>query len=160
MEGARAVRLAVVIAAIAVGGFGIGAVVLGQAQGGATFNWASHNLDLRNSRYAPVDEINTGNVGSLVVKWTYNASGADNISRITPLVIDGIMYFNAGSKLFALDAATGKQLWLTQIEPPFPANGRGVTYGDGRIYAHGQTIMYAVDARTGVLVESFGTKGR
>src|SRR2546426_2821956 len=118
MEEARALKLALVIVAIGGTAFGTGAQGRGQAQGEPTFNWASHNLDLRNSRYAPVDEINTGNVGSLVVKWTYNASGADNISRITPLVIDGIMYFNAGSKLFALDAATGKQLWLTQIEPP------------------------------------------
>jgi outer membrane protein assembly factor BamB len=61
---------------------------------------------------------------------------------------------------FALDAATGKQLWLTQVEPPFPANGRGVTYGDGRIYAHGATVMYAVDARTGALYRRSSPKSQ
>src|SRR5437870_601083 len=160
MEEARALKLGLVIVAIGGTAFGTGAQVRGQAQGQPTFNWASHNLDLRNSRYAPIDDINNGNVGSLVAKWTYNPSAADNISRNTPLVIDGIMYFNAGSKLFALDAATGKQLWVIAVDSPFPASGRGVTYGDGRIYAHGQTVLYAVDAKSGAPVESFGNRGR
>ena len=161
MRRTRAVRLAVVVASIGTAAaFGTSALVRGQAQRGPTFNWASHNLDLRNSRYAPLDEINTDNVGSMVVKWTFNAPGADNIGRATPLAVDGVLYFNAGSKLFALDAATGKELWVTQVDPPFPASGRGPTYADGRIYAYGQSVMYAVDAKTGRIVESFGNKGR
>ena len=47
-----------------------------------------------------------------------------------------------------------------RIEPPFPATGRGPIYGDGRIYAYGQSILYAVDAKTGRIVESFANKGR
>ena len=42
------------------------------------------------------------------------------ISRDTPLVVDGIMYVNAGSRLFAVDAATGRLLWNVQVEPAFP----------------------------------------
>jgi glucose dehydrogenase len=161
MRRTRALRLTVVAASIGtVAAFGTSALVRGQAQGGPTFNWASHNLDLRNSRYAPIDAINTDNVGSMVVKWTFNAPGADNIGRGTPLAVDGVLYFNAGSKLFALDAATGKELWVTQVDPPFPASGRGPIYADGRIYAYGQSVMYAVDAKTGRIVESFGNKGR
>ena len=71
------------------------------------------------------------------------------------------MYFNAGSKMFAVDGATGKSLWTYQVEPPFPGGvGRGPTYADGRIYAYGDQVMYAIDARTGQLVRSFGNKGR
>jgi len=147
-----------VVALVAV--LGVGAALRGQAQGGATFNWASHNVDLKNSRFAPLDEINTENVGKLAVKWTYNAPGSDNVSRNTPLAIDGVLYFNAGSKLFAVDGVTGKELWVTNVEPAFPANGRGPLYADGKIYAYGRTVMYAVDAKTGKIVESFGSKGR
>ncbi len=142
----------------AVAALGTSAVVGGQA--GSTFNWASHNLDLRNSRFAPLDEINAENVGTLALKWTYNAPGSDNISRNTPLAVDGVLYFNAGSKLFAVDGVTGKELWATQVDPPFPANGRGPMYADGKIYAYGRTVMYAVDAKTGKVVDSFGSKGR
>jgi len=45
------------------------------------------------------------------VKWSYDASAADNIGRNTPLVVDGVMYVDAGSKLFAVNAATGQLVW-------------------------------------------------
>ena len=151
---------AVAACASGIAAIGTATLVRGQSPAGATFNWASHNLDIRNSRYAPIDDINTGNVDKLAVKWTFNAPGSDNISRGTPLVVDGVMYFSSGSKLFAIDAATGKELWVTQVEPPFPASGRGPLYADGKIYAYGPTVMYAVDAKTGKIVESFGSKGR
>src|SRR6185503_2602341 len=79
--------------------------------GGATFDWPLHNLDVRNSRYAPLDEINASNAARLAVKWSYDASAADNIGRNTPLVVDGVMYVDAGSKLFAVNAATGQLVW-------------------------------------------------
>ena len=161
MRTTGAVKIATVISAIGfVAVFGTHAPARGQAPGTAPVNWALHNLDLRNSRYALFDDINAGNVGSLVEKWRYDAPAADNVSRATPLAVDGVLYFNGGSKLFALDAATGKDLWVTRVEPPFPASGRGPAYGDGRIYAFGPTVLYAVDAKTGRIVESFGDKGR
>ena len=41
----------------------------------------------------------------------------------------------------------------------FGPTGRGPAYGGGRIYAYGQTTLYAVDAASGEPVESFGTGG-
>jgi glucose dehydrogenase len=154
-------------AVVAIGGLSIaafaGVVTPTRAQipasSSANLDWPLHNMDVRNSRYAPLDEINTSNVGKLALKWSYDAGAVDNISRGTPLVIDGIMYINAGSKLFAVNAATGKPVWSVSLEPAFPANGRGPTYADGRIYAYGRTILYAVDAKTGKVLDSFGTKG-
>ena len=141
---------------------GHGTLTHAQAPGGAGANvdWPLHNLDLRQGRYAQLDEINTSNAGKLTLQWSYDAGAVDNISRNTPLVIDGVMYLNAGSRLLAVTAATGRLLWNVQIDPAFPASGRGPTYGDGRIYAFGQSILYAVDAKTGKIVESFGNKGR
>ncbi len=132
------------------------------AQAGRSGNtdWPLHNLDLRNGRFSPLDQIGAANVGSLAVKWSYEVGPSDNIGQITPLVIDGVMYFNAGSTLFAVDGASGALKWKAQVEPAFPGTGRGPSYGDGRIYAHGLSVVYAVDARTGRLVESFGNKGR
>ena len=154
--------IVLVVGGLSIAAFaGIGTPTRAQTPGasGANFDWPLHNLDLRNSRYAPLDEINTSNAGRLTLKWSYDAGAVDNISRATPLVIDGIMYFNAGSKLFAVNAATGKAVWTAQLAPAFPANGRGPMYSDGRIYAYGRTVLYAVDAKTGKVLDSFGTKG-
>jgi PQQ-dependent dehydrogenase (methanol/ethanol family) len=134
------------------------------AQGGPTAqagraDWALHNLDLRNSRYSPLNEINVSNAGKLAVKWSFEVPEGDTIREVTPLVIDGVMYFHSGSKLFAVDAVTGKSRWTFQTEQPFSGGGRGPAYGDGRIYAFGRSVVYAVDAKTGTLVESFGNKG-
>ena len=137
-----------------------GGLATAQQPSSVAVDWSSHNLDLRNSRYAPLAEIDTTNVGRLTLKWSYTADAVNNISRGTPLVVDGVLYASAGSRLFAVDAVTGRLMWEVQVEPSFPASGRGPSYGDGRIYAYGRSIVYAVDAKTGKLVESFGNKGR
>jgi glucose dehydrogenase len=141
---------------------GAGAMGTAMAQSAAPgrSDWPMYNLDLHNSRFSPLDEINSSNVSRLVVKWSTAVGEKENINQVTPLVVNGVMYFNAGSKLYALDASTGKQLWTTQVEPAFTGSGRGPSYGDGRIYAYGRSIVYAVDAKTGAIIESFGNKGR
>jgi glucose dehydrogenase len=134
-----------------------------QASQSGDVDWRSHNFDVRNGHYSPVDDINVSNVAQLTLKWSFGVDTEDIITQVTPIVVDGIMYFNAGSKLFAVDAVTGQSLWTYEAQPAFRGAGigrRGPTYGGGRIYAHGETIMYAVDAKTGKLVESFGYKGR
>lgn len=131
-----------------------------QGSAGGNTDWSLHNADLGNRRYAPLDEINVSNVDKMVLKWSFEVGGAENLRQVTPLVVDGVMYFNAGSKLYAVNAATGQQIWTAQVEPEFAGNGRGPTYADGRIYAYGRKVMFAVDAKTGAVVESFGNKGR
>lgn len=121
-------------------------------------DWPLHNADLSNSRFAPQDQINASNVSSLELKWSFEAE--PQVSRVTPLVIDGLMYFNAGTRLFAVDAATGQAVWtMDATESRLSRGGRGPAYGDGRIYALADHVIYAVDARTGELVESFGEGG-
>jgi PQQ-dependent dehydrogenase (methanol/ethanol family) len=140
---------------------GIGRLVAPtQAQEGMSGDWSSHNLDLHNTRYSPLDQINTSNASGLTQQWAIETGGADALAQVTPLVVDGVMYFNAGSKLFAVNAATGASLWTYQVDPPFPGVGRGPAYGDGRIYAYGANVLYAIDAKTGQPLQSFGAKGR
>ena len=133
-----------------------------QGEGGGArgrTDWPLHNLDLRNSRYSQLNEIDVSNVGNLSLKWSFQASARDAISSVTPLVIDGVMYVHSGSKLVALDVVTGKSIWTFEVANPFGGGGRGPAYGDGRIYAYGPSVMYAVDAKTGKPVESFGDGG-
>ncbi len=124
-----------------------------------TIDWPLHNLDLRNSRFAAPDQIDTANVAGLELKWRHQTPPRSIVRSTTPLVVDGIMYFNSGSVLTALDAATGEPVWTFEADPPFAGGGRGPSYADGRIYAFGPEIMYAVDAATGELIDTFGDRG-
>jgi glucose dehydrogenase len=140
--------------------FGLGALAQEPSAGRRVpADWSSHNNDVRNTRYSALDEITAGNVSRMAMRWSFQAPGGINIAATTPLVVQGVMYFNSGSQLFALDAATGKQLWTFEADPPFRGGGRGPVYGDGRIFAFGSSVLYAVDAKTGRLVESFGKGG-
>ena len=122
-----------------------------------TSDWPLHNLDVSNRRYSPLNQIDTSNASKLTLKWSYDAGA--QIGEITPVVINGVMYFNSGSKLFAIDAATGQPIWTFQMQPVFEGGGRGPTFGDGRIFAFGSSQMYSVDAMFGRLLESFGDQG-
>src|SRR5437763_1381049 len=86
------------------------------SQAGKT-DWPIHNLDVSNRRYSQLNEINASNASRLAVKWSFDAGVS--LDEATPLVIDGVMYVNAGSKLFAVNAITGESIWTFQMDPPF-----------------------------------------
>ena len=121
-------------------------------------NWPLHNADASNGRYSPLDEINRRNAHSLETRWSYRLP-AGSIGSATPIVVDGTMFVNSGSTLYALDAASGALRWDLEVEPSFVPGGRGPAYGDGTVYATGRSMLYAVNARTGELVPSFGKNG-
>ena len=152
-------RLAAVAALLCLAVAWSAAPLAAQGVGETGGDWPRHNLDEYNSRFSPLAGIDRSNVGSLELKWSMRTDVTMRVGEVTPLVIDGVMYFHSGSTLFAVDGATGEPVWTFEAEEPFTGGGRGPAYGDGRIYAYGQTIMYAVDARTGVLVDSFGRDG-
>ena len=115
-------------------------------------DWALHNLDEFNSRYSPLSDINRTNVVTLALRWSFETDPAMRIAEMTPLVINGVMYFHSGSRLFAVDAMSGDTVWVFDAPEEFTGGGRGPAYGDGRIYAYGPSIMYAVAADTGTFV--------
>ncbi|MEJ7830804.1 MAG: hypothetical protein WKF91_21545 [Segetibacter sp.] len=84
-----------------------------------------------------------------------------------PIVVDGILYATTPSlKAFALNAATGKQLWIFNPFKDRQARyrpNRGVMYWedgkDKRILYTAGTNLFALDANTGNPVTSFGVNG-
>jgi hypothetical protein len=81
-------------------------------------DWPLHNLDLKNSRFSPLDQINASNVGTLANAWSFEVARSEYVAPETPLVIDGVMYFNSGTRLFAVNAVTGKAVWTVEAQPP------------------------------------------
>src|SRR5882757_1791422 len=83
---------------------------------GADANWAAYLGDAGGTHYSTLTQITPANVAKLQPAWTFHAGGADpkNQSQIqcNPLVIDGVLYGTSPTlELFALDAATGRELW-------------------------------------------------
>jgi glucose dehydrogenase len=122
-------------------------------------DWTVPNRDAQSSRYTPLDEINTTNVAKLTVKWQLDLQKPLSVGRSQPIVIGGIMYFNSGPSLVAVDAASGKMLWNTKATQDFPAGGLGPASGDGRIYGVGRSTIAAFNAENGAPVTTFGNGG-
>jgi len=72
--------------------------------------WPTYNGRLDANRHSPLDQINTSNVSTLVLKWTHEMGGTRAL-QMTPLVVDGVMYVAAVNEVRALDARTGQQIW-------------------------------------------------
>ena len=162
-------------------------------------DWPNLNRDLAATRFSPLTQINTSNVGSLRQAWTYRLGGG---ATSVPLVVGGVMFASSGPRVVALDADTGSELWSFAVPaapaappppvsdaqapaaaapppgltpagggrrgggPPVPAaSQRGVGYwpGDGetsaRVMFLSGTRLFAVDAATGKPSAGFGSNG-
>src|SRR5262245_5417104 len=122
-------------------------------------DWAVNNRDNHSSRYTPLDEINTTNVAKLAVKWQLDLQKPLSVGASQPIVVGGIMYFNSGPTLVAVDAASGKILFNTKATQDFPGGGRGPAFGDGRVYAVGRSTIAAFNAENGAPLTTFGNGG-
>jgi PQQ-dependent dehydrogenase (methanol/ethanol family) len=127
--------------------------------GSTQTNWASHNLDLHNQRFANLDQINTDTVGQLQPRWSFVVPAGLNVAQVTPLVVDGLMYFHAGATVLALNAVTGEEVWTLEVDGLSGGVVRGPLYADGKIYTYHGDQLVATDAKSGELVESFGNGG-
>jgi alcohol dehydrogenase (cytochrome c) len=122
-------------------------------------NWMTYSGDYSGKRFSGLDRINVANVHTVVAKWVYQTAATGKLET-TPLVVDGILYATAqDNRAFALDARTGRPIWMYQRQVPAdirPCCGhvnRGLAIlGDkvflGTLDAH----IVALDAKTGAVV--------
>lgn len=133
-------------------------------------NWPEYNGNGARSHYSGLGQITKDNVTQLKVAWTYASGGADTTRNRTqmqcnPIVINGILYgVSAGTQAFALNAATGRQIWKTDITDNGGTTSRGVTYWsdseEKRIFFGAGKWIYALNAADGSLIKTFGENGR
>jgi len=122
-------------------------------------NWMTYSGDYSGKRFSGLDQINLTNVGAIVPKWVYQ-TGATGKLETTPLVVDGILYATGqDNRAFALDARTGRPIWMYQRQVPQdirPCCGhvnRGLAILGNKVFlgtldAH----VVALDAKTGNVV--------
>nr|WP_293844068.1 PQQ-binding-like beta-propeller repeat protein [uncultured Arsenicibacter sp.] len=138
-------------------------------------DWPAYGGNNAGNRYSPLTQINRNTVKNLQLAWTYKTGDNNDPAQrgmdmqCQPIVVDGILYGTSPRlKLFAVDAATGKERW--QFNPfADPAKQprfhplRGVMYwedgADKRILYTVGSSLYAINAETGKPVASFGKAG-
>lgn len=133
--------------------------------------WKVYGGGPESIRYSNLDQINRANVQKLVVAWTYDTGDAFPSSEMqcNPIVVNGLLFATTPKlRVIALDPTTGKLRW--SFDPNEGAKithairNRGITYwGDGRdarILFVSRHYLYALDARTGDRLTSFGDRGR
>ena len=120
-----------------------------------------------NERYSSLNQITTGNVGTLKQAWSTHLDGSGMAGKYsaeaTPLVYNGTMFIVTGNDdIFALDATTGAHLWtyhsgiFQNIDTICCGwDARGVALGDGKIFVaqlDGNLVADRSDDRWGRVV--------
>src|SRR5262245_2068219 len=74
--------------------------------------WLSYGLTPGETRYSPLKQIDTTNVGRLGLAWSAEIGPGGGPQEATPLIWNGSIYgITNWSVVFALDARTGKERW-------------------------------------------------
>ena len=81
-------------------------------------NWLTYGRTYDEQRHSPLSQIGLDNIDKLSLAWSYEIGTLRGIET-TPLIVDGILYGTGSwSIVFALDAATGRELWRYGPEVP------------------------------------------
>ena len=164
---------------LAVASVVVGTSSLWALQGGTDGGqWRVYHGDYLGTRYSPLDQINANNFNDLEIAWRWKAENfgpnPEIKNEVTPLMIDGVLFVQAGQRraVAAIDAGTGETLWSWRMDEgaralraPRRNSGRGVTYwtdgaGDERIYTVTPGFhLVALDTETGAPIPTFGSQG-
>ena len=107
-------------------------------------NWLSYGRTQSETRYSPLKQIDTTNVGRLGLAWSYTLGAGGGNQEGTPLVWNNTLYgITNWSVVFALDARTGKEIWRwdpevnqAAVRPKMCCGivNRGLAIYDGKIF--------------------------
>ena len=126
-------------------------------------SWKDYGGGPDSSKFVDLNQINKSNVNQLEIAWTYPVRDR-NSYRLNPIIVDNVMYVLARNfSLVALDATTGKEIWVHE-------NLRGITpYGinyweskdrkDRRLIFQMNNYLQEIDATTGKSILTFGKNG-
>ena len=138
--------------------------------------WRYVGGDQAHQKYSPLTDIDASNVHELEQVWTWEHGETPLVEyetrpdrfEVTPLMIDNMLYLSTPyHQVVALDAETGEEQWRFNPEAykdgPDLFHHRGVSYwregDDARIFMNSRHRLFAVDAKTGQLIKSFGEDG-
>ncbi len=132
-------------------------------------DWPTYLGGKGRTLYSSLAQINRDNVSKLEVAWTYD-TGEQAEYQANNLIVDGILYTpSATRKVIALNAATGKEIWVW--DPAKERSGKGrarqrglvfwqnETSGERRLFTAVGGFLFAIDPKSGETIRDFGEKG-
>jgi len=128
-------------------------------------DWPVYGGQVADDHYSPLSQINRSNVGKLKVAWIFHSNEKGNGFETSPLIIGRVLYgYTPTEKVIALDAKTGKQLWIFDSGVNGTQVVRGLTWwSDGkenRLFAGVANYLYALNPVDGRPIPGFGNAGR
>src|SRR5438046_1246945 len=119
-------------------------------------NWLMYSHTFNGCSFSNLNQITTANVKNLRVKWLFQGRHIEKFETTT-LVVNGIMYLTRPENaIYALDAATGRQMWMYEYRnPPRTFNccgrvNRGLAILGNTLFMNTLDMhVVAVDARSG-----------
>ena len=150
----RAVFVAIAVALVAVVTTAVGSAARSD-------KWWWDNLGgPSSSQFSNLGQITKANVNRLEVAWFYPYAA----NLFNPIAVEDVIYtLGRNNALIALDATTGKEIWIH--EGLAGINGRGINYWqsddgrDKRLLFSINSFLQAIDARTGKSIMTFGNNG-
>ena len=122
-------------------------------------NWLINGRTFDSQHFSPLKQINDQNVAGLGLAWYLDIDSAMGIVS-EPIVVDGVAYVSAPqSKVYAVNAATGKLIWKfdPKVRLNLAINGSysartnaGVAVWEGKVFVGtGDCRLVAIDAASG-----------
>ena len=122
-------------------------------------NWLLNGRDFESQHFSPLKKITDKNIAGLGLAWFLDVDSTVGIVA-EPLVVDGVIYVSAPlSKVYAVDAESGKLLWKfdPKVRLNMAINGSysartngGVAVWDGKVYVGtGDCRLVAISAAFG-----------
>jgi quinoprotein glucose dehydrogenase len=147
-------------------------------------DWPTYSGDPGSMKYSSLNVINRQNVQQLQLAWEWR-TGEKAIAQTdttlaarpgdfqaTPIVVNDTMYLSTPfNRVVALDANSGKQFWSFDpgaYKAGQPSNGTGFVHrgvalwtdgNERRVFMNSRWRLLALDAKTGLLISSFGRNG-
>ena len=131
--------------------------------------WRDYGGASDSMQYSALTQINKTNVANLEQAWFFPVPDKGGNLGFNPIVVDGVMYLmGPQGSIVAVEAATGKQIWLHRVEGAGTGGRatRGINYwessdrSDRRLIFGAGGSLREIDARSGAPITSFGDNGR
>jgi len=134
------------------------------AQGaGQSADWPVYGGNTDHTHFSTLNQITPANVKQLAVAWTFQTGDEFKGSEMqaNPIIVDGVLYATTPKMhVFALDAATGKRLWIfdpNSGQPPASRfRHRGVVVTGDRVIFNYRYKLFALDRKTGAKLPGWG----
>jgi PQQ-dependent dehydrogenase (methanol/ethanol family) len=73
-------------------------------------DWPTYHGQLGGNRFSTLNQITPRNVGQLAPRWIFPIPNARHL-EVTPVVVESVIYVTNVNAAWALDAATGREIW-------------------------------------------------